>query len=88
MKALILAAGDGARLHPITQHLPKAMLPIGSETVISRLLRQLADGGVAQVCVVVGYQEDRLRRHVTEAAERLGYYARVSIQVPSTPTPG
>jgi 2-aminoethylphosphonate-pyruvate transaminase len=72
VKALILAAGDGARLHPITQHLPKAMLPIGSETVISRLLRQLADSGVAQVCVVVGYQGDQLRRHVTEAAERLG----------------
>jgi NDP-sugar pyrophosphorylase family protein len=32
------------------------MLPIGDDTVISRLLRQLADGGVAQVCVVVGYQ--------------------------------
>jgi 2-aminoethylphosphonate-pyruvate transaminase len=72
VKALILAAGDGPRLQPITQHLPKAMLPIGNETVISRLLRQLADGGVAQVCVVVGYQGDRLRRHVTEAADRLG----------------
>ncbi len=72
MKALILAAGDGARLHPITQHLPKAMLPIGSETVISRLLRQLADSGVSQVCVVVGYQGDLLSRHVAEAAERLG----------------
>jgi 2-aminoethylphosphonate-pyruvate transaminase len=72
VKALILAAGDGARLHPITQHLPKAMLPIGSETVISRLLRQLADGGVSQICVVVGYQGDLLRRHVTEVAERLG----------------
>jgi NDP-sugar pyrophosphorylase family protein len=56
VKALILAAGGGARLHLITQHLPKAMLPIGDDTVISRLLRQLADGGVAQVCVVVGYQ--------------------------------
>jgi 2-aminoethylphosphonate-pyruvate transaminase len=72
VKALVLAAGDGARLEPITQHLPIAMLPIGSETVVSRLFRQLAGCGVAEVCVVVGYQGERLQEHLSEVAERLG----------------
>jgi 2-aminoethylphosphonate-pyruvate transaminase len=72
VKALVLAAGNGVRLDPITQHLPKAMLPIGNETVISRLVRQLSKSGVTEVCVVVGYQSERLSEHLQEVTERLG----------------
>jgi len=72
MKAVVLAAGDGARLGPITQHLPKAMLPIGSETVIARLLRQLVGAGISEVCIVVGYQADRLCGHLSVVASQLG----------------
>jgi len=72
MKAVVLAAGDGARLGPITQHLPKAMLPIGSETVIARLLRQLVGAGISEVCIVVGYQADRLCGHLSLVASQLG----------------
>lgn len=71
MKAVILAAGDGDRLEPLSKMLPKAMLPIGQETVVSRLLRQLHECGVTDVCVVVGYDREQLERHVRAVAERL-----------------
>ncbi|KEO82128.1 aminotransferase class V-fold PLP-dependent enzyme [Tumebacillus flagellatus] len=64
MKAVILAAGDGERLAPITQTLPKALLPIGSETILSRQIRQLANLGVTEVTVVIGYEGQAVREHL------------------------
>jgi 2-aminoethylphosphonate-pyruvate transaminase len=64
MKAVILAAGDGERLAPITQTLPKALLPIGSETILSRQIRQLTAVGVTEVIVVVGYEGEAIREHL------------------------
>jgi len=67
MKAIILAAGDGERLAPITQTLPKALLPIGSETVLSRQIRQLAAIGVTEIILVIGYEGEAIRAHVATA---------------------
>jgi 2-aminoethylphosphonate-pyruvate transaminase len=64
MKAVILAAGAGERLAPITQTLPKALLPIGSETILSRQIRQLAEHGVEDVYVVIGYEGEAIREHL------------------------
>lgn len=64
MKAVILAAGVGKRLAPITQTLPKALLPIGSETILSRQIRQLAEHGVEEVYVVIGYEGEAIREHL------------------------
>lgn len=64
MKAVILVAGDGERLAPITQTLPKALLPIGSETILARQIRQLARLGVTEVTVVIGYEGQAIREHL------------------------
>lgn len=64
MKAVILAAGSGERLAPITQNLPKALLPIGSETILHRLLRQMGQAGVEDMIVVIGYQGEAIREHI------------------------
>ncbi|ARU61788.1 hypothetical protein CBW65_12685 [Tumebacillus avium] len=64
MKAVILAAGAGERLAPITQTLPKALLPIGSESILSRQIRQLAEHGVQDVYVVIGYEGEAIRQHL------------------------
>ena len=64
MKAVILVAGDGDRLAPITQTLPKALLPIGSETILSRQIRQLAANGVTEAIIVIGYEGEAIREHI------------------------
>jgi 2-aminoethylphosphonate-pyruvate transaminase len=64
VKAVILAAGSGERLAPVSQHLPKALLPIGSETIVSRLIGQLSQRGIDEIFIVVGYEADAIREHV------------------------
>jgi 2-aminoethylphosphonate-pyruvate transaminase len=56
MKAVILAAGYGERLSPITRNLPKCLLPIGSVSILERLLQQCKAANITEVAVVVGYQ--------------------------------
>jgi choline kinase len=61
---LILAAGAGRRLRPLTDHLPKAMLPVdGDITILDRTLANLAAVGLTDVTVVVGHAADVLELH-------------------------
>lgn len=55
MKAVILSAGRGSRLLPLTAHRPKCLLPAGSRTVLGRQLATLRDAGVRDVTVVIGF---------------------------------
>ena len=64
MKAVLLTAGDGGRLAPITQTLPKALLPVGPETILARQIRQLVTAGVTEIVVVIGYEGEAIREHV------------------------
>ena len=43
MRVIILAAGKGERMMPLTENIPKSILPIGEETVIGRIIRQLRE---------------------------------------------
>ena len=52
MKAVILAAGVGRRLHALTQNLPKCLLPIGGETLLSRCLNNLEQVGISHVTIM------------------------------------
>lgn len=62
-QALILAAGVGKRLRPVGagEHLPKALLRFGAETLIARHVRLLRQAGVDAITVVVGYRAEALR---------------------------
>ncbi|MEM8951893.1 MAG: phosphocholine cytidylyltransferase family protein [Pseudomonadota bacterium] len=55
MKALILSAGQGSRLLPLTADTPKCLLPIGPLNLIEWQLQSLAACGVDEVVVVTGY---------------------------------
>lgn len=61
MKGIILAAGRGARLTG-THDMPKCLLTIGGETLLSRNVRLLRNAGVEDVVVVVGCAADTVRR--------------------------
>lgn len=61
MKAIILAAGKGKRLRPITEWVPKPLLPIGGQPIIVTLLSNLRAADIKNVLVVVGHLADEIR---------------------------
>lgn len=62
MEAVVIAAGEGRRLRPITERWPKPILPIDGRPVVATLLRELVEAGVGPVTVVVGHLGDQVRR--------------------------
>jgi choline kinase len=60
-KAVVLAAGTGNRLRPLTADRPKCLLEVGGLTILDRQLRDLRQCGVTDVTVVVGYRGDQIR---------------------------
>lgn len=54
-RAFVLAGGEGVRLRPFTTILPKPLLPLGNGAIIERIMRGLADAGLIDVWVSVGY---------------------------------
>ena len=71
MLAVVLAGGRGSRLLPYTAVIPKPLMPIGEQTVIEILLRQLAHHGVRDVLMCVGYQAHLIQAVIGDGA-RLG----------------
>ena len=62
MKGVILAAGRGARLNGANSDMPKCLVTVGGETLLSRNVRLLREAGVDDVAVVVGCAADTVRR--------------------------
>ena len=62
MEAVVIAAGEGRRLRPITARWPKPILPIDGKPVIATLLRELDAAGLAPVTVVIGHLGEHIRR--------------------------
>lgn len=60
-RAVILAAGQGTRLRPLTDNMPKALVPLDGIPLIERQLRVLRGAGVTDLSVVVGYRAAQLR---------------------------
>lgn len=59
MKAIILAAGSGTRLRPLTDKVPKCLLKVGGKTVLERQLEVLS-GIFSDVLIVVGYKKEMI----------------------------
>ena len=54
-KGVILAAGDGSRLGPLTLTCPKVMLPVNGAPLISYVIKALVAVGIIEIAIVVGY---------------------------------
>jgi NDP-sugar pyrophosphorylase family protein len=63
-QAVVLAAGEGSRLSPLTELVPKPMLPIDGQAVVERVLGQLVASGVERATIVVGHLAEALRTFV------------------------
>ncbi|MGE5803330.1 MAG: NTP transferase domain-containing protein [Gemmatimonadota bacterium] len=60
-KAIVLAAGVGSRLRPLTDDRPKCLLEVGGRTILDRQLDDLRHCGVTEVVAVVGYCSEQIR---------------------------
>jgi N-acetyl-alpha-D-muramate 1-phosphate uridylyltransferase len=61
---MVLAAGLGVRMKPLTDRIPKPLVEVGGKPLIDHVLDRLADMGVAEVVVNVHYLADVLERHL------------------------
>lgn len=58
---MILAAGKGSRLFPVTHHIPKPLLPLANRPTLEYAFDRLKEIGVREICVVVGESEQQMR---------------------------
>jgi NDP-sugar pyrophosphorylase family protein len=62
MDAVVMAAGEGTRLRPLTEQWPKPVLPIDGRPVLASLLRELAAAELRRVWVVTGHLAEQVER--------------------------
>ncbi|MGQ0713214.1 MAG: nucleotidyltransferase family protein [Gemmatimonadaceae bacterium] len=75
MQALVMAGGLGTRLRPLTEEVPKPLLPIGGRPILELILGQLRSAGAEEVFISVGYKADLIRGYVADG-RRLGLKVR------------
>jgi glucose-1-phosphate thymidylyltransferase len=63
MKAIILAAGEGRRLEPLTETRPKPMLPVANRPLLEHVVESVVAAGIEEVVLVVGYKRERIQSH-------------------------
>ncbi len=63
LSAVVLAAGEGRRLRPLTNKRPKPMLPAANRPILEYVFDALLEAGVTSITVVVGYQRERVQSH-------------------------
>ena len=63
-KAMVLAAGLGLRMRPLTERMPKPMVPVAGKPLLDHVLDKLADAGVGEAVVNVHYLPDQIIDHV------------------------
>lgn len=64
MTGIILAAGIGLRLRPLTEALPKALLPVGGKPLLQRSLEALTSAGLGRCVIVTGYLQEKIEEFV------------------------
>lgn len=76
MKALILAAGFGKRLQPVTNTIPKSMVEVNGTPLLENALNNLTSLGITDIGIVVGHMADYIREHIGNEwnGAKISYY--------------
>ncbi len=74
---MVFAAGLGTRLRPLTDHCPKALIEVGGEPMLGRIIRRLIDAGVTEVVVNVHHFADMIKSYLA-ANDNFGIRIHVS----------
>lgn len=77
--ALLLAAGSGNRLRPLTLDVPKCLTLVGGKPILERLVNSLRAQGINRLVVVIGYKGERIREYLGQHASdmRIDYVTNV-----------
>jgi len=59
--AVILAAGEGKRMRPLTANRPKVMLPLANKPILEHLLMEMRKSGIKEFIFIVGYHDEHIR---------------------------
>lgn len=57
-EAVILAAGEGSRLRPFTEDIPKVMLPVANKPILEYVINAIRDSGIRKIIMIVGYKKE------------------------------
>jgi N-acetyl-alpha-D-muramate 1-phosphate uridylyltransferase len=68
LTAVVMAAGEGQRLRPLTDRWPKPILPLAGRPVVATLLRELAAAGIRRVWIVTGHLAEQVERLVGDGS--------------------
>lgn len=68
MKAIIVAAGEGKRMRPLTEHKPKQLVELQGKPLMDHILASLPDE-ISELIIVVGYKGDQIRAWYKDAYE-------------------
>jgi glucose-1-phosphate thymidylyltransferase len=71
MKAVVLAAGEGTRLRPLTEDKPKGMVEVAGKPILTHCFEQLVELGADELVVVVGYLKERIIEHYGDEFEEI-----------------
>ncbi len=66
MKAILLAAGEGLRLRPLTENVPKPLLKILDKTILERSINSLSKCGVESFVIITNYKEEKIIEYILD----------------------
>jgi UDP-N-acetylglucosamine diphosphorylase/glucosamine-1-phosphate N-acetyltransferase len=64
VQAVILAAGEGKRVRPLTRSRPKALIPVANRPIIEYVIDAVVKNGIRDIIVVVGYRKEQVTRYL------------------------
>jgi UDP-N-acetylglucosamine diphosphorylase/glucosamine-1-phosphate N-acetyltransferase len=67
-KAVVLAAGEGSRMRPLTYTRPKVMLPIANKPILEYLITEMRQAGISEFVFIVGYHDEQIRDYFGNGA--------------------
>lgn len=68
---VIMAGGEGRRLRPLTEHIPKPLVPVGDRAIVERVIAPLRRAGIKDITLALNYKAEAIQEHLGDG-ERMG----------------
>ncbi len=69
--ALLLAAGMGSRLYPLTRNEPKCLTSVNGKTILERMIKNLKRQGITRLVIVTGHLQQCIRDYLGDQSGKL-----------------